>query len=164
MNIVAALLGEHGPLRHQLEVLRLSAPRLSGDTLRSAALSLAEAIESHAALEDELLFAPLEASGQMPAGPVAGMRAEHQQIENLLGELLAPDDTPGRGDPQRTVLRLVETVRHHFAHEENVLFVLAMRALDPQQLDSLGGRWAERRGVTVASLATAGNHATAGVG
>lgn len=152
MNIVAALLGEHGPLRHQLDVLRLAAPRLSGDALRSAVLSLAEAIESHAELEDELLFAALDESGQMPAGPVGGMRAEHDQIVELLGRLLASDDTPDRGDPRRVVLELAEAVRHHFAHEENVLFALANRVLAADKLDDLGRQWADRRRVVTAAL------------
>ncbi|HLF57123.1 MAG TPA: hemerythrin domain-containing protein [Thermoanaerobaculia bacterium] len=147
MNLLFALLGEHGPLHRQLEVLRLTAPRYSDSELRAATFALAEAIESHAALEDELLFAPLAASGAMPPGPVEAMRAEHRQIETLLGQLLAPAGEPGRPDPQRTALRLVETVRHHFAHEENVLFPLAAGTLEPARLEALGALWAERRGV-----------------
>ena len=152
MNILHALLGEHGPLRHQLEALKLAAPRLGDAELRAAVLVTAEAVESHARIEDELLFDALAASGQMPAGPVEAMRAEHAQIVTLLGQLLAPADTPGRPDPQRTVLRLVETVRHHFAHEENVLFPLAGRSLDAARLAALGAEWAARRGVGLGAL------------
>lgn len=152
MNLLAALLGEHGPLRHQLRTLGLVAPRMNDAELRAAALTLAEAIGSHAALEDELLFVPLAASGAMPAGPVEAMRAEHDQIESLLGQLLAPADEPGRPDPARTVSRLVTTVGHHFDHEENVLFPLAARALPPARLAELGDAWAERRGVDARPL------------
>jgi len=153
MNLLFALLGEHGPLRHQLRTLALVAPRLGDAELRAASLALTEAIESHAKIEDELLFDPLAASGALPAGPVEAMRAEHRQIETLLGQLLAPADEPGRPDPQRTVLRLVETVKHHFDHEENVLFPLATRALSLACLAELGEAWAERRGVGVRPLA-----------
>jgi hemerythrin-like domain-containing protein len=153
MNLLFALLGEHGPLRRQLDVLRLTAPRFGDDELRAAVFALAEAIESHAALEDELLFAPLLASGAVPSGPVEAMRAEHGRIETLLGQLLAPAGEPGRPDPQRTVLRLVETVRHHFAHEENVLFPIAARTLEPARLEALGAHWAELRGVELERLA-----------
>ena len=150
MDILSALSGEHGPLRHLLDALRLSSPQLSAGELRAATLLAAEAIESHAKLEDELLFEPLAASGRMPDGPVEAMRAEHARIESLFGQLLAPADEPGRPDPQRTVGLLVETVRHHFSHEENALFPLAAGALGPGLRADLGARWARQRGVEVA--------------
>lgn len=156
MNLLHALLGEHGPLRHQLDALRLAAPRLADGELRAAVLVTAEAVESHARLEDELLFDALAASGAMPPGPVEAMRAEHEAIVALLGQLLAPADTPGRPDPQRTVLRLVETVRHHFAHEEHVLFPLAAQHLGAARLEALGAEWAERRAVEIGPLAAHG--------
>jgi hemerythrin-like domain-containing protein len=152
MNILPLLLGEHGPLRHLLRTLELAAPRMGDDELRAATFAIADAVESHAHLEDELLFDPLVASGRMPPGPVDAMRAEHRQIETLLGQILAPAGTEGRPDPQRNVLRLAETVRHHFDHEENVLFPLATGALDAARLDALGALWAERRRVEVRPL------------
>ena len=155
MNILHALLGEHGPIRHQLEALRRSAPRLSDPELRAATLGLAEAIESHAHLEDELLFEPLAKSGRMPMGPVMAMRAEHDEIERLLGGILAPEGTPSRPDPQRTAARMIEIVRDHFGHEEHVLFPLAATVLDAERLGDLGAEWAARRGVEVRSFSSA---------
>jgi hemerythrin-like domain-containing protein len=149
MNILYALLGEHGPLRHQLEALRLVAPGLDDDKLRATTLGLAEAIESHAELEDELLFDRLAASERMPPGPIEALRAEHRQIEILLGQVLAPAAAPGRPKPQHTVTRLVELLLHHFEHEEQVLFPIAATLLDGARLDELGAIWAERRGVGI---------------
>ena len=54
--------------------MRLTAPKYSEEKLSAAAFALAEAIENHASLEDELLFAALVASDRMPAGPVEAMR------------------------------------------------------------------------------------------
>ena len=152
MNLLYALLGEHGVLRRQLDVLRLTSPNFDAVELRAAVFAIAEAIESHAAIEDELLFEPLLASGAVPPGPVEAMRAEHRQIEMLLGQLLAPEGEPGRPEPRRTALRLVETVSHHFAHEENVLFPIAARSLEPERLESLGRHWGALRGVELARL------------
>ncbi len=152
MNIVCALLGEHGSLRHQLEVLRLTAPQHSEEKLGAAVFALAEAIENHASLEDELLFEALVASGEMPAGPVEAMRSEHRTIESLLGQILAPAGQPGRPDPQRTVWRLLETVGHHFGHEEHALFPMAVQILAPARLEELGTQWAERRGVEIGAV------------
>lgn len=130
-----------------LEVLRLAAPRFSPAELRVAALLTAEAIESHAGLEDELLFRAMVDSGRIPAGPVETMRAEHSRIESLLGQLLAPEETPDRPPTDRIVTLLVETVRHHFAHEEQVLFPMAGELLPADTLATLACQWAERRGV-----------------
>lgn len=155
MNILDALCGEHGTLRHQLEAYRLVAPRFGREELAAATFLLAEAIENHASLEDELVFETLARSPDMPRGPVEAMRSEHQQIDALLAQLVSP---VGNGDesPQPTVQRLVETVRHHFGHEENALFPLARRLLPAAQLEELGARWARVRGVSVASLPLAG--------
>lgn len=149
MDIVSALRGEHGPLRHMLDVLRLAAPRFSPAEMRVAALLTSEAVESHARIEDELLFNALIDSGRIPAGPVEAMRAEHSRIESLFGQLLAPEETPGRPPTERTVAVLVETIRHHFAHEEQVLFRMAGDLLPAELLDSLGRLWAERRSVVL---------------
>lgn len=151
MSLLALLLGEHGPLRHGVESLRRAAPGLTGGELAAASLALAEAIESHAHLEDEMLFEPLAASGRMPPGPIEVMRAEHEEIERLLGELRSSE--PGRSDPQRTVLRLAQTVHDHFDHEEQVLFPLATQVLSASQLAAQGATWAERRGVGLRALA-----------
>lgn len=155
MNLLPLLLGEHGPLRHLVKTLELAAPRMNEAELHAATLAVADAVESHAHLEDELLFDTLVASGRLPQGPVEAMLAEHREIEKLFGQLLAPAGEPGRPDPQRTVLRLAESVRHHFDHEENVLFPLAAGALGDERLESLGRAWAERRKVDVAPLARA---------
>jgi hemerythrin-like domain-containing protein len=156
MNLLPLLLGEHGPLRRGLETLRRTAPALGDDALQASVRELAEAIESHAALEDELLFATLAATAGVPAGPVEAMLAEHRQIEALLGQLLAPAGTPAAADRPRTVLRLVELVRNHFDHEEHVLFPIAARTLDADRLADLGREWAQRRGVALDALAGAG--------
>lgn len=149
MNIVAALLGEHGSLLHLLDTTRLAAPRFDAAQWRTAGLLLAEAIESHAHLEDDLLFSPLEASGRMPSGPVGAMRVEHDQIHQLLDQLATASE-PDAG--MRALARLADLLRHHFAHEEHALFAIATRVLPEAELQHLGGRWAAHRGVTVSAL------------
>jgi hemerythrin-like domain-containing protein len=151
MNIVDALLGEHGVLKHQIEALRLAAPQLSDIQLRAAVFHLAEAVESHAAIEDELLFTPLDEGDRVPAGPVAAMRHEHRTIEDLASQLLHPAATSGpAAPPLRVVLRLLDTLLHHFAHEEHVLFPMARTVVDRETLEELGRRWAGRRAVELA--------------
>lgn len=152
MNVLDALVGEHGTLRHQLEAYRLVAPRYAGTELAAATFVLAEAIENHAALEDELLLEPLLGSGSVPRGSIEKIRAEHQMIERLLTRLLEPPPPGPDQSLQGTVQRLVETVRHHFGHEENTLFPLARRVLPLSHLEELGARWAAARGVSIGAL------------
>jgi iron-sulfur cluster repair protein YtfE (RIC family) len=151
MNILHALLGEHGILKVQIEAMR-SLARKGGTDLPAMARGFAEAVESHALLEDELLFEPLATDPRMPAGPIAAMRAEHAAIEGLLARVTAPPDpVAAEGDLSRAWLveRLCETLLHHFAHEEHVLFVLASRIADATALEELGARWAGRRAVEI---------------
>ena len=150
MNIVHALLGEHGILKFQIDALRRAAKAGKGE-LRAAALALGEAVESHARLEDELLFEPLEAGGRMPAGPIGGMRAEHAQIEELISRIESPAGTGAEAGASVApiVARLCDTLLLHFTHEEHVLFVLAARFAGEAELEELGARWAERRSVEI---------------
>lgn len=151
MNVICALLGEHGVLKSEILWLLKAAPGLDDETLRSAALHLASAVESHAGHEDELLFVALEQCSRMPEGPVGAMRHEHRVIEDLI-EQLREDGGPSAEPAQRTVQRLLDTLIHHFGHEEHVLFVLATRVLEPAALDTLGRRWAQRRSVESKSV------------
>jgi iron-sulfur cluster repair protein YtfE (RIC family) len=160
MDILFALLGEHGVLKHQMAALRLAAPGFTDEQLRAAALVLAEAVETHAAIEDELLFTALDGCAALPAGPLAAMREEHRRIEELLSRVLAPPGArapSGAGAPEsreRSLLRLLETLLHHFAHEEHVLFPLAGRGLGAESREALGARWAQRRSVEIGAIAT----------
>ena len=149
MNLVHALLGEHGTLKHQIGALRLAAPGYTPEQLRAAALALGDAIESHAEIEDELLLDPMARDESVPRGPVDAMRAEHERIAALLDRVVLPEGAPGAGDPRRALDQLAETVLHHFAHEENVLFPIAVGRLDAAALEELGARWAERRRVVL---------------
>ena len=157
MNILSALLGEHAVLKQQIDHLERGTAGLSDERLRSAALLLAGAVESHATIEDELLFVPLEASGRMPAGPVAAMRREHEAIEALIAQVsehgTVAAGAAGAAAPLRPVVgRLAQTLLAHFGHEEHALFALAVRVLDAATLDELGARWAARRSVAVGSV------------
>jgi|CXWL01.1.fsa_nt_gi hemerythrin-like domain-containing protein len=150
MNVIAALLGEHGSLYHLLAAIKLAAPRWSAEQLRASGLLLSEAILSHAQIEDDLLFAPLAACGRMPAGPVEAMRAEHQEIEDGLAKLAEVTDA---AEGVRLLNRVANTIHHHFGHEEHALFQLGARVLDAATLEELGQQWAKRRGVETSSVA-----------
>ena len=146
MRITDALLGEHGVFYAQFGALERETPRATTlEQVRAQAALLQAALESHARIENDLLFAALEPSlgGQ---GPLAVMRHEHDQIE---GGLAAVQTAGGLAPAQELLLHVVATARSHFAKEEQILFPMARQALTEAEQARLAEAWAERRQVVV---------------
>ncbi|HLF56933.1 MAG TPA: hemerythrin domain-containing protein [Thermoanaerobaculia bacterium] len=146
MKITDALYGEHGTLYALFEHLERSAADWELADLLLAGRLLETALLSHARIEDELLFSALDS--HLPVGgPVAVMRAEHDEIDAFLAGLReAQDESTAR----RNLVHAVATARDHFGKEEAVLFPLAEQVLGSAELERLAESWAERRGVAVA--------------
>jgi regulator of cell morphogenesis and NO signaling len=145
MKITDAMCGEHGPLYALLRHCEESAPRWEHADLILGARCLEAALLSHAEVEDALLFAAVE-TRMPPQGPVAVMRAEHDEIDRALHELRTSAD---EATARRLLLHAAATARDHFAKEEQVLFPLAEQLLGAGELERLGAIWAERRGVAI---------------
>ena len=145
MKITEGLLGEHAlsyAIFDQVEANAETACSL----VEIAAIGrvVAGAAASHMALEDEVLFPALVEGGQS-SGALDVLRAEHMEIGLLTGAVSASTTLEeGRG----VLLRLLYTLREHFAKEEQVLFPICERTLGEQALRDLGEHWARRRGLT----------------
>jgi len=145
ITITDALRGEHAVIYRLLSHVESACD--AGDLERTQTLAgeLEAALEAHARLEDELLFSSLDSV--LPAGgPLAVMRAEHEEIEGLLASF--PNLTDA-ADACESMQRLASVARDHFAKEEQVLFPMAEQMLPPDQLQQLGERWAAESGVAV---------------
>lgn len=141
MKITDALLAEHAVIYALLDHVERGTPATAGEARTEAAL-LAAAIATHAHLEDELLFVEVEPQLGAGSGPLAVMRAEHEEIEGTLARL----EVAGDLDEARRLLRHVcEVARGHFAKEEGVLFPLAQQLLTEGELERAGERWAGAR-------------------
>jgi hemerythrin-like domain-containing protein len=79
-------------------------------------------------------------------GPLAVMRAEHDEIEGALDRLPKIQDL---AEAQSLVLHVIQVAREHFAKEEQALYPIAEQVLDTDTLTRLGRQWAERRGVAI---------------
>jgi iron-sulfur cluster repair protein YtfE (RIC family) len=150
MKITDALLGEHGVFYAQfahLEQVAPVAPTLA--QVQGLAASLAAALSTHAAMEDELLFTALDPylGG---GGPLTVMRMEHDQIESALAQIQAAREL---AEAQRLVFNAIQVARDHFAKEEQILFYIAQQMLGDEALARLGRQWADRRGVVVRAAA-----------
>ncbi len=140
-TITDALLGEHGVIYRLLEHLT-SRSFASAEEARVQAAELAAGLATHAHLEDELLFVPLEGPLGPNGGPLAVMRAEHEQVEGMLERLAQVEDVE---EAEALAARLVAIAHEHFEKEEEVLFPMADQLLGEEELRSLGDQWITRR-------------------
>ena len=147
MNILQALLGEHGVFYAQFTHLEQQLPGMEDlDTVQELGKVLTAALGSHAQNENELLFSSIEAH-LGPIRPLKVMRMEHDQIEGLLAEVQRLDEA---ADARQALLQAIAIARPHFAKEEQVLFPLAAQRLPASELEALGAEWGARRDVTLA--------------
>ncbi len=146
ITITDGLLGEHGVFYAIFEHLESEAAGMEADALQAAGKALAVALISHARLENECLFPPLE-QFLGPGGPVAVMRQEHDEIEQALLHLAGAGHAAAMRD---RLLGAIAQAREHFAKEEQVLFPMAAQMLGLEKLRELGATWAARRGLRLA--------------
>jgi hypothetical protein len=144
MDIVQALLGEHGALYAQFDYLEDAVPRLPLGVLKAQAEMLAAALVSHSSLEDELLFAALEPVVGAGSPELLGMRMMHEEIDRGLESCRSASD---ERDAQGDLLGVVGLARQHFLGEEQAIFPLAQARLTEAGRRALGAQWAARRGV-----------------
>ncbi len=146
MKITDAFLGEHGVLYRLLDYCAEQAPNWDEATIQAAAGALAAALKSHAQIEEELLFTAMDPFFPPGVGPLAVMRAEHEEIEGSVERLLAG---VGLEEGRGLLMRIPELAREHFGKEENILYPMAEQQLGAARLTELGERWGEKRGVAL---------------
>ena len=143
MLITDALLGEHGVFHLMLGNIEQSLPAFDSLTnLQNRIAAFAFALESHAGLEDELLFTALEPHLGVQGGPLAIMRMEHAQITELLGQI---ESTVSLEEGRARVALMIQVTRGHFQKEEQILFRMARQFLGEDELSTLGAKWAQKR-------------------
>ena len=146
MRMTDALRGEHGVFYAMFDHLEQSIDQTASlEAIRSQAAQLAAALVPHARLENDVLFSRAEAE-LGSGGPIAVMRAEHDQIEGILSSVGAAADVV---DARRRVRQTMALAREHFRKEEVVLFPLIEERVPASVLAQLGARWAEARGVAL---------------
>jgi hemerythrin-like domain-containing protein len=146
MKLTHALLGEHAVIYDLFDYLRDTI--LQSDEVRElhGAVAVVERLlVSHARIEEDLLFARLEPH-LGPMGPLAMMRDEHREIEDLLEAARRESDIAAI---KSAIGQLLDLTHDHFQKEETVLFPMARQHLDEAKLTELGDEWAARRNVTV---------------
>jgi hemerythrin-like domain-containing protein len=147
LRLTDALLGEHAVLYalfDQIEAVAVATTNL--EWVQQATVVLGTVVHSHATLEEELLFPALEPHLGID-GPLAVMRAEHEEFTRALTRIENISDVQEGAD---CLARALDLLRTHFQKEEGVLFSLARQMLDDEAQIRLGKAWAEARHVTIA--------------
>ncbi|MBV6451251.1 MAG: hypothetical protein MHPDNHAH_01982 [Anaerolineales bacterium] len=149
MLITDALLGEHGVFHFMLARIEQSLSALDAlptadslSALQQRIVLFASTLESHASIEDELLFNALEPHLGIQGGPLAVMRIEHDQITDLLGKIESANDL---ASARAFTVQMIQVTRGHFQKEEQALFRMARQFLSEDELESLGEKWSQRR-------------------
>ncbi len=146
VNLIDALLAEHGVFYVLFDQLEESVSKAeTAADARNAIGMLTKALISHANIENELLFQALE-ERLGPAGPLAVMRAEHEELDRTLQEAAK---TEHQSEMVNKVLHALQVARDHFSKEEQVLFQMARQVLSEEALVELGRRWADVRRVAI---------------
>ncbi len=146
MDLTQALLGEHGVFYAQFDQLEKTASSGTLTDVQAQADLIAVALLGHAGLEDDLLFTALEPQLGTQAGPLAVMRMDHIEIEGAFERIARASDL---AEARGLVREALQTLRGHFAKEEQVLFPMAAQVLGSGRLVEMGGRWADTRKVWI---------------
>ena len=109
-----------------------------GGALPEAASALAEAMDRHFRLEEEMLFPELEAAHPGAAGPTGVMRMEHRQMRQLLADLTTAAAAGDRDDCTGILETLHLVGQQHNAKEEGILYPMADSVLAPGREALLG--------------------------
>jgi len=146
MDIIDALLGEHGVLYGLFDWYEKSASRVGTlSEVQMLARPLTEALVAHAQLEDKLLFPALNSDSSLKK-PLEVMDREHKGIEQALQGV---ENCTRKAEALEQILSAIEVAREHFAKEERILFPRARQVLSGPKLIRLTRRWAEARGVVI---------------
>ncbi len=122
---------------HRCDELFASAEHLvdgaQWDQAKNAVTKFLEAMEEHFLMEEETLFPQFEAASGNAMGPTQVMRHEHQQMRQLFAQMqtaLQNKDNNNFLGASETLLILMQ---QHNMKEEQILYPMTDRFLDPEQ-------------------------------
>ncbi len=146
MKITEALTAEHAVFFAQLDQLEkmMGAHQTLGE-LKAVSALLAAALQTHAGLEDDLLFAALEHC----LDQMGKLETVHHDHDAILDSLSRIQTARTRAEAQRHLHRVIQLARHEFDLEERIIFPMAEGVLRAETLTKLGKAWARQRGVIV---------------
>ena len=123
--------------QHQTVLARLDEIAAGAAPLPGFLSFLQGEVQEHFALEEDFLFPALERHRHLADGPVAVMKAEHEEFRALVAEL-AVALRAGSAEGAETAARaIVGLLRAHIDKEDHVLFPMARHVLSAAELDEI---------------------------
>lgn len=148
MRATELLKDDHATVKQMLNELEAVSAR-DGDTRRRLADKIADALDVHTTLEEELFYPALErVSSHVPTAHV-----QHQEIERLLHDLAGRRPSSARWGHALAALK--QAILRHVDAEEDVLCVDAER-LGAEELERLGEAMQRRREALTSSIVQRG--------
>jgi hemerythrin superfamily protein len=148
MRATELLKSDHDTVNQMLSELEAVSPS-DGDARQRLVDKIADALDVHTALEEELFYPALE----RVSGRVATAHAQHEEIERLLDDLAGRQ--PNSRHWARSLTALKQAILRHVAAEEDLLFIDAER-LGVAELERLGEAIRQRREALTKSIVQRG--------
>lgn len=158
---LSLLVGEHVPLREQLEVLFSLCTKVETEEEKRVALvelvkevvSFSTNLEFHSVREEDILFRMMEVYLGKNGGPIAVMEYEHEQANGFINTFLSKTEnqslTPEEIIENTNLIKdAYHTLLDHFMKEEQVLYPMAEKLFSEEEKELF------KQKVTVAK----GNH------
>lgn len=141
MNVTLATLSrQHQEVLERLDTLERQLNGGADADLEAFASYLHADVVQHFALEEEALF-PILGRHLSPAqGPLAVMNAEHADFRALLNQLTEAIRAADAAQQRQCGQDLIDLLRVHIAKEDQVLFPMAMRLLNPTEQSEVDAR------------------------
>lgn len=146
-EIRTSLLQQHADLAVRIEETRKAALRWSlgetaHDDVRACLAGLVDAVRAHNSREEDALrmvLPTIDAWGPARTEVMIEQHvAEHQEVYAALLDVVAPTAATDCGSASASVLRLLDRMKDHIAHEERV-FLGADVLSDELKVDAFGG-------------------------
>lgn len=125
---------------HRAMLKRIAASR--GDERAAAFEAFRVEVSAHAAAEEETLYAAMLADPELRDDGRHSV-AEHEEIDDMLGELQGAD--PDNGNWQTGFDKLRHRYEHHIDEEEEEMFPAAEKHFENEKAQSLGAKFDRRK-------------------
>ncbi|MGE3500011.1 MAG: hemerythrin domain-containing protein [Candidatus Binatia bacterium] len=129
--------------REVKELFRKLEKMRDGNGRREIMASIADSLQGHMALEEEIFYPALREATQSKSGQemIPEAYEEHHVVKLVLDELPDVDPRDERFEAKMTVLE--ELIEHHVEEEEKEMFKTAEKQLGSEELERLGNLMAD---------------------
>lgn len=145
-RLAAAFLRDHGRIEALLESALADAEVASARRARSAFARFARALRAHIVIEDGSIFPAFETqTGLVDSGPTTVLRREHRAMEERLLDIQSALVDPQATRPAAAIRALRALLQDHVRREDEVLYPVCDRLLDPRSRARVARRLSRRR-------------------